>query len=388
MKILLIFVLLYLLITLVFLSVDAYFWWMERYPRYKIGRWTNNEKVWREKVYNIGLAWLPKVPAAPVSQNRYLVLWDIIQKKYIRNSVQAWQTGGLLIGVTAYRPKNAAKAINTTINHFIKPDGNWKTDPKNIDFAILLYSLLEHPEQHQKIKPAVDYMIHLIEEHIGSDGLLVYTSGRNKLRYVDTIGLVCPFLVLYDKIYGGNRYTTLALAQIDDYLENGLFKDSFLPVHAYQLNTGLPIGVYGWGRGTGWLILGMLDVFLLLEESEQKQKLKEKIKAAADSWLNFQRADGGFGVFIQDTDTYDSSATSIFAYFYLKCGNIFNDSQYTLAGQKAISKLKLFTRRNGALDYCQGDTVDVGVFSQRFDILPFAQGMLLRALSNQQKIQS
>ncbi|MPN08619.1 hypothetical protein SDC9_155904 [bioreactor metagenome] len=37
------------------------------------------------------------------------------------------------------------------------------------------------------------------------------------------------------------------------------------------------------------------------------------------------------------------------------------------------------TRRDGALDYCQGDTVDFGIFSQRLDVMPFAQGMALRA---------
>ena len=48
--------------------------------------------------------------------------------------------------------------------------------------------------------------------------------------------------------------------------------------------------------------------------------------------------------------------------------------------EKSLEKLQSFTRRDGSLDYCQGDTVEVGVFSQRLDIMPFAQGMLLRAV--------
>ena len=38
------------------------------------------------------------------------------------------------------------------------------------------------------------------------------------------------------------------------------------------------------------------------------------------------------------------------------------------------------TRRDGALDYAQGDTLGIALYSTRFDILPFAQGMTLSLL--------
>ena len=140
------------------------------------------------------------------------------------------------------------------------------------------------------------------------------------------------------------------------------------------------MGVFGWGRGTGWFILGLMDTYLTLKEGELKARLEKIVTETAKYYLQFQREDGGFGVFIQDKSTYDSSATAVFAYFYARCFEIFGKPNYFTSLEKSLEKLQSFTRRDGALDYCQGDTVDIGVFSQRSDIMPFAQGMLLRAL--------
>ena len=39
------------------------------------------------------------------------------------------------------------------------------------------------------------------------------------------------------------------------------------------------------------------------------------------------------------------------------------------------------TKKNGEIDFSQGDTKDIGVYSILFDILPFAQGFALRAIN-------
>ena len=39
------------------------------------------------------------------------------------------------------------------------------------------------------------------------------------------------------------------------------------------------------------------------------------------------------------------------------------------------------TKKNGEVDFSQGDTKDIGVYSILFDILPFAQGFALRAIN-------
>lgn len=368
----------FFLLGFIFLSVDAYFYWMERFPRYKIGR-NKNFDSWSKSLFEKGKTWLPKVPAVPITQNKHLLLWDIIWGKFSRKSVQAWQTGGLLIGVSEYDPEDSNTAKQKTIDLFIDKSGHWKTKPQNVDFAILCYSFLKNHPHPNFLKPAMDEVIAIIESQIGEDGLIAY-SGRKNIRYVDTLGLVCPFLVLYENTYQTKKYGELAVSQIEKYVEFGMFKNSFLPVHSYEFTTGFPVGVFGWGRGTGWFILGLMDAYLELKDDDLKEKLEKILNKTAAYYLQFQREDGGFGIFLQDKNTYDSSATAVFAYFYGKCFEIFAKLEYLQSLEKSLEKLQSFTRRNGALDYCQGDTIETGIFSQRLDIMPFAQGLLLRAV--------
>lgn len=372
------FLLLFFVVAFAFLSVDAYFWWMERFPRYKIGR-NRNFESWSKLLFEKGNKWLPKVPAVPITQNRHLLLWDILRGKFTRNSVQAWQTGGLLIGVSEYSPEESKIAKQKTIDFFIAKNGSWKSKPQNVDFAILAFSFLKNHPNPNFLKPAMDEVMGIIESRIGEDGLIAY-SERNNIRYVDTIGLVCPFLVLYENTYATNKYEELAVVQIAQFAICGMFKDGFLPVHSYERTTSLPVGVFGWGRGTGWFILGLMDTYLELKEGDLKERLEKILFESANYYLQFQREDGGFGIFIQDKNTYDSSATAVFAYFYAKCYEEFGIDQYFKSLQIALQKMQSCTRRDGALDYCQGDTIDVGVFSQKLDVMPFAQGMLLRAV--------
>lgn len=151
--------------------------------------------------------------------------------------------------------------------------------------------------------------------------------------------------------------------------------------HSYHVETGFPVGVYGWGRGTGWFVLGLIDICHELEDGMLKQRLEKIIQGVTENLLKFQWIDGGFGIFLQQDDRYDSSATATLSYFYAQCYQIFGKEEYCLVVEKSHQKLMKFTRRDGALDYCQGDTVDVGIFSQRLDIVPFAQGVLLRSVA-------
>ena len=374
-------ILLYIIITLIFISVDFYYWFLERYTRYHIGQW-NSDSSWMEKFKKVAIDWLPVIPSVPVNSNKHLVLWDILWGNYKSKSVQSWQTGGLLLGINTLQSSDAKKKVLQTIEHYIYRDGQWKNKPDHVSIAKLAYAILKSTDDTLRIKPAMDEMLRLILERTGSDGMILYSINRKNIRYVDTLGLVCPFLAAYGKVYNQKEILDVALNQIKNFTKFGLYPNSWLPVHAFELNTKLPVGVYGWGRGTGWYLLSLIDVFLEVGDDDEitADDLKDTIKQVADYLLRFQRDDGGFGIFVQNKElSYDSSATSIFAYFYSVAHQIFKDEKYLIAVTNCLSKLKRNTRRDGALDYCQGDTVDFGIFSQRLDIMPFAQGMTLRA---------
>jgi unsaturated rhamnogalacturonyl hydrolase len=48
------------------------------------------------------------------------------------------------------------------------------------------------------------------------------------------------------------------------------------------------------------------------------------------------------------------------------------------AALSARRYLQKVTRRDGAIDFSQGDTKGIGVYAQTFEVLPFTQGFALR----------
>ena len=70
------------------------------------------------------------------------------------------------------------------------------------------------------------------------------------------------------------------------------------------------------------------------------------------------------------------------AYFYAICANEFDSDVYMCVSEKAISYLMKVTRKNGEIDFSQGDTKGIGYYSMTSDIMPFTQGMACRAILN------
>lgn len=372
-------VFIFLILSIIIFGVDFYFYMLNRYCRYHIGRW-NNYDEWLSNVKNISIKWTRKTPVVKMTDNNRLMVIDMINGKYKNNNIQSWQLGGLLLGLCECNDKEAKEAINKLIVKLIDKDGNWVTKPTNVDCGLLSYAILKNSKDYKKIKPAMDYSIGIIEKNICEDGMIAYTSDKNvDERYVDTLGFVCPFLQLYSNIYAEEKFSKISLEQINQYNKYGLLHDTYLPNHAYNPKNKLPLGVYGWGRGVAWYVIGLIDTYIEIKDSDEKLILKQNIKNVADSYINYQREDGGFGSILQNERTYDSSATAVLAYFYSRCYEIFENPKYLEVSNKCLKKIKSVTRITGKVDWCQGDTKDIGVHSQTFDIMPFAQGFTLRA---------
>ncbi|MBU5337318.1 glycoside hydrolase family 88 protein [Intestinibacter bartlettii] len=372
-------VFIFLILSIIIFGVDFYFYILNRYCRYHIGRWKNYDE-WLNKIKNISIKWTKKTPVVKMTDNNRLMVIDMINGKYKNNNIQSWQVGGLLLGLCECNDKESKDAINKLIVKLIDKDGNWVTKPTNIDCGLLSYAILKNSKDYKKIKPAMDYSIEIIEKNMCEDGMVAYTSDKNvDERYVDTLGFICPFLQLYSNIYGEERFSKISLEQINQYNKYGLLYDTYLPNHAYNPNNKLPLGVYGWGRGVAWYVIGLIDTYIEMKDSDEKLILKQNIKNVADSYINYQREDGGFGSILQNERTYDSSATAVLAYFYSRCYEIFEIQRYLEVSNKCLQKIKSVTRITGKVDWCQGDTKAIGVHSQTFDIMPFAQGFTLRA---------
>lgn len=362
-------------------AVDYFFYLKDRYCRFHIGRYENIEE-WHKKVEKKALKWLKRTPTVKITDNSRYILLDFMTGKYRSHTIQSWQKAALILGLLYSSNENSRRAAKEAAEALIDVNGQWKKKPVAVDCGMLSFAVLKAIDAPDKIRPAMEESLAIIKKNINDAGMISYTGGReNPDMYVDTIGLVCPFLMLYARVYHNGELEKLAFRQLELFHKYGLYAGTALPNHAFHIKSKLPLGVYGWGRGTAWYFIGLLDSYPLFKETSHKEQVKQWLIEAADSYLAYQRQDGGFGAIIQRTQTYDSSVTCAMAWFYARMCKICEKKVYEQASKKCLYKILSCTRITGAIDWCQGDTKDIGIFAQTYDVMPFAQGMALRALN-------
>jgi unsaturated rhamnogalacturonyl hydrolase len=183
------------------------------------------------------------------------------------------------------------------------------------------------------------------------------------IRFVDTLGMVLPFL----HACGWDDLAKRQLEEYDQALLQGVF-----PAHAYDTERQLPLGVFDWSRGVGWYILGLIETMDMEENAARIVKL-------ANALLPFQREDGGFSCFIfNQKERMESSGTALIGLLFVSAYQITHDKRFLESAFRVEKSLMKATRRNGALDNCQGDTYGIGYYSQIFSVMPFAQGLALK----------
>jgi len=374
------------------LGFDLFLHFRSVFYRIHIGRWTDR-KAWLQEISNINSSWLQKTPTVKLTDNSRYVILDILKGKYRTSSIQSWQEGGMLFG--AISSTTGADVSSDKIDRFINNkidmnSGSWKSVPEHIDGVILGYALSKSVKDVHKIKPALDDIIALVEKCKGDDGTVFYRDFIPDIRFVDTIGFICPFLTFYGVKFDKPEYIDLAFYQIDQYLEKAFLKDISIPSHAFDIKCNMPLGIYGWGRGLGWFILGIVDMYNELPDTHQRKEwLQQLLINTANDTLPFQRENGSFGAMLAVKNyRHDSSITALAGWLFLNTYYITKDNKYADAADKCITSLMKVTRRNGVIDFCQGDTKGIGDYAKTFDLMPFVQGLTIRLVTSYERIKS
>jgi unsaturated rhamnogalacturonyl hydrolase len=379
-------ILIILLLVLLVFVVDLYLYFNIWQGRIHIGRFADKQ-TWAVKIQITAQKWLRKTPTIKLTDNNRFVVWDMLRGNYKRQSIQHWQEAALLLGLEQAFEKTGDHKIKKEINAFITTkidgSGNWREVPKEIDGVILAYAILNiNWIDHQRNKPAYDAIWNLVIGLTGDDGTVQYRRHMKDYRYVDTIGFICPFLVSYGVLFGNSDAVALGCRQISEFNEKAMFADDFIPCHTYNVRTGMPAGLFGWGRGLGWYAIGLIDTWKAMPDSDpQRIELTKSVVSFSKMALRFQNQKGGWNWLITDEHTNaDSSATATLAWFLCIASEIPEIKGDCLtAKEKALRYLMKVTQRSGAIDLSQGDTKGIGIHSQEFGLLPFTQGFALRA---------
>lgn len=357
--------------------------------RIHIGRFSD-QTAWNRAVAERGGRWLIRTPKMRVTDQTRLLFVDMLRGNYSSKAIQHWQEAALILGlesflITGDHPR-ITKKLEAYLERCFLRSGQWKTPPEQIDGAILAYALIRmlraSNRSAEAYKPAWDVVWELIQAHMGADGTVMYRGAMKDYRYVDTIGFICPFLIAYGVLFHKDECVELAIKQIDSFARIGMMNEERLPYHAYKIGSTAPLGLCGWGRGLAWYAIGLGDAWSELPDTHwAKPLLQEKVRQFALTAMKHQQPSGAWNWTVTRNEARaDSSATSALAWFLLTASTL-DDMQEscTESAERAIHYLMRVTRRDGSIDFSQGDTKDIGVYSGLYNVMPFTQGFAMRA---------
>lgn len=203
--------------------------------------------------------------------------------------------------------------------------------------------------------------------------ILPYRDGAEERYFVDTLAMVCPFLMAYGKTFKKPEATRLAYMQMQDFLRLGM--DGDFPFHAYD-NNGNKLGAHAWGRGIGWMLWGMVDMLEYMDDdSREYSDIKESFLRLSRCVESISEQNGYLGYNLLDPDAHlDHSVTAMFGYAVargLRLGLLDSGSQETLDFcAKSILKS---TDSDGVLLDTSGECNGLGAYSESYGNYPWGQ---------------
>ncbi len=381
--------LLLLVIVLLFIGVDFYFFAKTVVSRLGIGS-INDNAAWKQLIVQKSKKWLIRTPTIKVTDQNRLVLWDMLKGNYKRQAIQSWQQAALFLGIFAEwqvskNPKEKELLDKFVAQNLLSKENKLKVNLKEVDDIMLLYALIIYLPKDNQYKPVFDTAYQFIVNMlVPNDDTVPYRRHVPFYKFVDTLGFICPFLMKYGTHYNQPEAIDLAYRQIVAYNRYGMYPHTLIPAHAYREDTKMPVGLFGWGRGIAWYAIGLIDSWLALDDSHHlKEKLSQLVEQYAILLIETQRENGTWGWYIlEKTSRADSSSVAALSWFLTNAATLPNITEKAnKAVALGISYLKTVTRKSGAIDFNQGDTKSIGVYSTHFDILPFAQGFTLRTIA-------
>ena len=329
-----------------------------------------------------------------------------------------WPAGLLLLGLSelAFTPsKKAALLIGSDIRtdaagYVSSYLDKWLKDGELVSYvddslaALSLITLYEHTGEKRYHHGAIKVANFLAQCPKNSEESIIYNPSKgNDLIYADGAGQTAMYLSRYGSFFNKKNAMALAAKQLLNFHERGFDSRSGLPYHAFSLEKGKKLGIIGWGRAVGWLMMGYSELLWALEResAEGKNPANESLlKNTADRLmaqyyslvkvvLSYQRPDGGFSWLLSAVDgEADTSATAMIAYsmatwlrsgaFHSHAEGLSEDVKKAVAGAE---EFLLSYTENGSVKQSLSGCEDIAVHRQVYDHFPWGQGSTLALLS-------
>lgn len=271
-------------------------------------------------------------------------------------------------------------ALRSLFDRTLNRDGEWVTPVRTVAHCMKGYSLaylLELTGDRRYEQGLRSLGAFLLSVHPrASDNCLPYVPQSNELL-VDTLGMICPLLARLAERMNIPDARVLALRQLETFVLENVDTDTCLPYHGYYAGGPRHLGLHGWGRGTGWYLLGLADTLLEIERGgESWERLRDAFQRAVGSLRRYQRPDGHWHwAILHERTDYDSSATALIGYAILRGmrGGLLEESNRPII-ESAIRALMQSTRPDGLVDHSSAECRGLGRYPMGYGPRPWLQG--------------
>jgi len=250
-------------------------------------------------------------------QPKKLLKKVIREKKFVEDPF-FWNNGGLAFAINNYAAKDITEWSSASVGLLL----GRKQSMRMVDNTLYYYACYDLLDEqiHDKM---YKFLSTYDRDEAGS---IVYRKG-DSAAYLDTLGMVCPFLIRYGVENSEPEAVKLAMDQFRAFFRYGMDDASGLPYHGYDIPKGQKCGVIGWGRGLGWMLLGMCESIRWLDEgSKEYSELEKNISTMFDKIISYQKDDGSFSWQLQAVDgPSDSSVAGMLGYSLLKYAQVTNN---------------------------------------------------------------
>ncbi len=137
--------------------------------------------------------------------------------------------------------------------------------------------------------------------------------------WVDSLYHVPPFFARLGRITGERRYFDEATASYESHARRLESERGPLLAHSYDTGADRQKG-YGWGRGNGWAICGLLEVLECLPARHARRTaLARRFRKLCEALLPLQDASGCWRTLLHDRESYlESSTAAMYAFAFMK----------------------------------------------------------------------
>lgn len=222
--------------------------------------------------------------------------------------------------------------------------------------------------KNEKYKKLADCLLNRLDSIDRKNGIIAYNGGAN-LQDVDGIGLVCPFLNEYSAEYGVSRADTLSSKMINNYFRYGVGYNTGLPCQAYSLNTKIQTGISDWGRGCGWLCLGIQNY---------NRKFADDIACANISKLDSTliRLAPLYSQFLGRKNSPVDMSSTVFILYYLT-----STGKLSLTKDNFIRTIAPYVNDEGVLKFCSPSITRPNEAPNEYQEHHVAQALMLYMLT-------